>query len=80
MIDLPTPPVQYAPPAAPTGPAETIYIVADSANLFSGAQMIDGKRNMDIKVNLATTLPLVSPHTMVAWLGECARGRLEGGC
>ena len=38
---------------------EAIYVVADSANLFSGAQMVEGKRNMDIKVNLATTLPLI---------------------
>lgn len=28
---------------------QDIYVVADSANLFSGAQMVDGKRNMDIK-------------------------------
>lgn len=58
MIELPAPTAQYA--GSSSLPAESIYIVADSANLFSGAQMIDGKRNMDIKVNLATTLPLVS--------------------
>ena len=36
-----------------------IYIVADSANVFSGAQIIKGKRNTNIKVNLATLLPLL---------------------
>ncbi|EWM24088.1 hypothetical protein Naga_100875g1, partial [Nannochloropsis gaditana] len=50
---MPLPP----PPGAEV--MEDIYVVADSANLFSGAQMVDGKRNMDIKVNLAKTLPLI---------------------
>ena len=33
---------------------KAIYFITDSANLFSGAQMVEGKRNMDIKVDLAT--------------------------
>ena len=41
---------------------EAIYIITDSANLFSGAQMVEGKRNMDIKVNLATALPLIDEN------------------
>jgi hypothetical protein len=45
----PPPPPTHRHDFHTTDRQQDIYVVADSANLFSGAQMVDGKRNMDIK-------------------------------